>query len=706
MTKGRVCAVSVLVAALSGCPRSGGGTVRGDGFPDKPQVEARKDPAADEALQQAQKQAEEAPNREKAVEIYLGVRKAFPATTASQEALYRAGALAYESGDFVTARRTFNELLFENPLFERAGDAKRMLGMSALEVGAYRDAFHTLSSLAERAEGEERRQLLVAAERAAEGALLFGEALRIAIRFADEAQTADEQKVALQRVADLVEGKVAFLDIARFAQEVPDSSPVWPILTFKLARIYFHLRDWTRLTETLDRFLARVPDHPFAAEARELQARVAEGRLTNPKRVGVILPLTGRFEQVGKVVKAMIDLAFEGSSVELIYKDSQGDVNLAGQAVEDFVFRVGDERNPGGVVAIIGPLLPDDSRRAALVAEELQVPIITLTRTEGITEIGPNVFRNMLTNSAQAAALADYGAAVMGWKRFAVLYPEIPYGVELANRFWDEVLLRGGEIRGAESYEHDQTTFTEQAQKLVGRYFRDDRLDYLERYREIMAGPGDDFRKRKAVEKLRNSLEPVIDFDALFIPDDWARVSLVAPALAFEDIITNACDPRDLERIKKTTGKKNLKTVTLLGANGWSSPKTKEGLPQILERGQKYVTCSVYVDGFYADSERPGTRRFVKLFRQKLPDLGRDPLLVEAYGYDAAAMVRSVIESARPRSREDFREGLAALKNFEGACGKASMSDRREAERPLFFLTIDSKGVRELAPGAKVAGAP
>jgi hypothetical protein len=32
------------------------------------------------------------------------------------------------------------------------------------------------------------------------------------------------------------------------------------------------------------------------------------------------------------------------------------------------------------------------------------------------------------------------------------------------------------------------------------------------------------------------------------------------------------------------------------------------------------------------------------------------------------------------------------------------MSDRREAERPLFFLTIDNKGVHELTPKAKAAG--
>jgi ABC-type branched-subunit amino acid transport system substrate-binding protein len=500
-------------------------------------------------------------------------------------------------------------------------------------------------------------------------------------------------------VTDLVEGKVPMIEVARFAEEVKPANPVWPILQFKLARIYFHLRDWTRLSETLDSFLAKAPDHAFAPEARSLLERVQRGRETSSRRVGVILPLTGRFGQVGEVVKAMIDLAFDGSNVELVYKDTQGDVNLAGKAVEDLVF---DER----VVAIIGPMLMDDAKRAALVAEELQVPILTLSRLEGLTDIGPHVFRNMLTNSAQAAALADWGTQVMGWKQFGVLYPSVPYGVELANKFWDELLANGAEVRGAETYAHDATTFTIPARKLVGRHFKEDRSDYRDRLKELQQDQGlDSYHRRKAIEKLNSSLEPLIDFDALFIPDEWERVSLVAPALAVEDIITNACDPKDLEKIKKTTGKKELKTVTLLGASGWSSPLSKtSGVPEILERGGKFVTCSVYVDGFHAGSDRPGTRKFMSLYKKKFPSAGRDPVLVEAYGYDAGLMVRHVIEASRPQSRAQFRDALARLKGLEGAGGKITMSDDREAERPLFFLNIDNKGVKELNPKKKVAG--
>ncbi len=696
--------VLALALLLTACPKKtshvrGGPDDIPDGepFPDKPRVEAKKDAGADTALAQAIETAARTPDKKQAAEVLLTVRKAYPGTTASQEALYRAGVLYFESEDYANARKTFNELLFENPLYAQAEDAKRKLALSALEVGAYRDAYLTLSSLAERAEGAEKQQLLEEASRAAQGAGFYGAALEIAVKLAGDAKTPEEQAAAVARVEQLVEGRAAFVDVARVAQELSPRHPAWPVLTFKLARIYYHLRDWTRLEETLNRFLQEAPNHPFAEQGRQLLARATRRVEVQPRTIGVLLPMTGRYKPIGEAVLRGVQLALSGSNIELIVKDTQGEVTLAGQGVEQLAF---DE----GAIAVLGPLLADDAKRAALVAEELQVPLLTMTRTEGITDIGPHIFRNMLTNSAQAEAIADYAMNVRGFKRFAVLYPNIPYGVELANGFWDEVLERGGTVRGAESYAHDQTTFTNEAKRLVGRYFLEDRIDYIEGVREINSQDQDAFRRRKAIDKLKSGLEPVVDFEAIFIPDDWKRVSLVGPALAVEDIITNACDPRDLERIRKTTGKKDLKTVTLLGTNQWSSSKGRSGLPELIERGGKFVTCSVYVDGFFIDSQRPATRRFVSAFREAYKDVDKEPGLLEAIGYDSALMLRQIIEKQRPRTRAELREALINLKNFEGATGRTAFNEKREAVKPLFLLSVDSKGVRELTPETTAAG--
>jgi ABC-type branched-subunit amino acid transport system substrate-binding protein len=140
-----------------------------------------------------------------------------------------------------------------------------------------------------------------------------------------------------------------------------------------------------------------------------------------------------------------------------------------------------------------------------------------------------------------------------------------------------------------------------------------------------------------------------------------------------------------------------------LGVSTWSSPKNADGVPGLIERGGKFVYCSIYVDGFFADSERPQTRRFVKLYSDMYKDQP-PPGLFEAMAYDSARMVRAVLDGQHPSTREDFRTALANLHGFEGATGKTSFNDKREPERDLFFLNVDAKGIHELKAKLKPSG--
>jgi branched-chain amino acid transport system substrate-binding protein len=660
----------------------------------KPEVEPRPDTRAADALKAADVAAAGQP-KPKQVEIYLSVRKAYPSTVAGEEALYRAAVLAYDMGEYSVARKQLNELLFENPLFDKAVDARLKLGQSALQLKAYRDAYQTLLPLRDKVPEAQRAELEDALRRAAEGARLANQALRQALDRAEAATTPEQRKAALDEVASLIDVSVSVDEVARVQDELSPSHPAWPMLTFKLARVYAHVRD-SRLKPTLQVLLQKAPGSPYAQEAQAMLARVDRVGVVRGRTLGVLVPLTGKYQRLGEAVMRGVKLALKGSDVEVLVKDTQGDPARAAAAVEELVFE-------DGAAAAIGPLFGEDSRRAAVVAQDLGLPLLTLTRNEDVTDIGNYVFRNMLTYSAEGRALAAWAIDVMGYKSFAVLYPNTPYGVEMTNDFWDQVTSRGAAVRGAEVYANDQTTFTAEAKKLVGRYYLDDRTDYLEDAKAATKDAKDAFRRRKALEKAKKDLEPIVDFEALFIPDEWARVGLIAPALAVEDIITNTCDAKEIEKLKKTTGKTDIHTVTLLGGQGWNSPKNAEGVPRLIERGGKFVLCSVFVDGFYAESNREATRRFVHAYTEAYPDA--TPLLLDAVAYDSARILRQVLDAQNPPlSREAVRAALAAVKDFDGATGKTSFNERREAEKPLFFLTIDPKGVREIQPQERLRG--
>jgi ABC-type branched-subunit amino acid transport system substrate-binding protein len=63
-------------------------------------------------------------------------------------------------------------------------------------------------------------------------------------------------------------------------------------------------------------------------------------------------------------------------------------------------------------------------------------------------------------------------------------------------------------------------------------------------------------------------------------------------------------------------------------------------------------------------------------------------------------MVRQLVDGkqAAPRTRAQMRDALAGLKDFDGATGRTHFDDKREAEKPLFYLSVDNKGVKELDP--------
>lgn len=682
--------VVVWALVLAGCPKTGGSTGPSTGPRDVKAV-----PAADDALQKAIVIVDSRTRRD-GIEALFAVRKTYPESTAGQEALYRAGVLAFEEGDYVTARKAFTELVFENPLYENADQARLKAGLAAVELKAWRDAYQTLSPLVDKLQGADRQLAEEGLQKAAAGTQQFGEALKLAMKAVEAAQSDEDVTASLARLEDVVETKTNFIAITETWHDLPTTHRAWPLLTFKMARVYYHLRDWTNLDATLKSLVQNAPNSPYVPEAKELLGRISRRAETKPRVVGAVLPLTSKkYKAFADTVLRSLQLGFKGGDVELVVKDSGDDPANAARMVEQLAF-------DDGAIAVIGPLLTDDSRRAALVAEELQIPLITLSRAEGITDIGPHVFRTMVTNSQQADALAEYTMGSLGYRTFAVLFPNTAFGTEFTNAFWDSIESRGGIIRGAETYPHDATTFTDEAKKVVGRYYLEDRADYLEKLRDIRDNETDAFRKRKALEKAKAGLAPVIDFDALLVPDSWQKVSLVAPALAVEEMVTNACDKRDLERIQKTTGKDRLKTVTLLGPSTWTSPKGPSGDPQLIERGGKYVLCSVFVDGFYENSDRPSTKAFVQTFREAFS--GQSITLLDAVAFDTAGVVRKVIEGSAPKSRAAFREALGALKGYEGATGAMSFTDKREAKRELFILNITPRGVREVVVAKKPEG--
>jgi branched-chain amino acid transport system substrate-binding protein len=348
--------------------------------------------------------------------------------------------------------------------------------------------------------------------------------------------------------------------------------------------------------------------------------------------IGCILPLSGRNAAYGNQALDAVLLAagvFKSSKetwIRILIEDSQSEPAVAGAAVGKLA--------DAGVTCILGPLGSQEAMEAAKEAQRLKVPILTLTQREGITETGDYVFRNFLTSAMQVRTMVQYARTELGLRRFAVLYPDDPYGNEMARLFREEVRRKGGEIRKEKSYKTDQTDFGEEILALGG---------------VAPISPG----MEVAMETLP---KPTPEFEALFIPDAHGRVAMIVPQLAYYD----------------------LTKIRLLGTSGWDSP-------ELLKTDPKQFEGAVFVDGFFSDSFRPEVNDFIENFYTAY---GREPLVMEALVYDAADMTVRVLIGNRGGTRDDFRKSLQLLNGYPGVTGRTSFPPTRDAEKDLFVLMV------------------
>jgi ABC-type branched-subunit amino acid transport system substrate-binding protein len=670
--------LAVLLLSLAACPKRV--VVNGQEMP-----AATAEDLARRELEAVNAEAARLPPAEAAAR-YEALAGRYAGVDAAADALFAAARKWREAGAPDRAAADLRKLLLEHPLYRRSNDAKYDLALADVASGRPADGLSTLSSLYPRLPDERRPDAARAAADAAIAARAWPEAVRWLSTLAGLVQ-GPARADALARAADVVDGRLTFLEVAKLHEDLPQDAPAQEVLTLKLARIQLHLGDYARAQELAREVFLRWPDGAYAAEAKAMIDRIARLTFVRPNVIGVAVPRTGPYAPRGDAILKAVTLAVEGGTARVAVRDTRGEPDGAASAVEALALEE-------GAIVVIGGATNAEGERGAATAEGLQVPFVALSWQEGLTAAGPYVFQNMLTASAQARALVEFAMGRRGMRRFGVLYPDITYGVELANAFWDDVEARGGDVRAAETYAVDRTTFTPLVKDMVGKLYLDERADYKEEVEEIVKKEKDPFRRRKALEKARDRLAPVLDFDAIFIPDFAKNVKLIGPALAVEDVVTSTCDPDEVARIAKTTGRPDLKPVQLLGANGWGGDPTlfdtSPGAPG------RHLKCAIFVDGFYAGSQRPETRRFVEAWAKKYE--GAVPGILEASAYDGARMARQLVEQGRVQTRAALRDGLASLRGFKGATGDVAMGPDRTPRKDLFFLQIAPGGLKELGP--------
>ena len=673
----RILLLAVLLAACGGPSR----TVMVNGR------EVSVDDVANDALRRA-KQAQEAGKNEEALKGYREIVARYGETAAADEARFREGQTLARMGKLQDAQARLSELLEKHPNTAFKKDAALELSAVQTKLGNPQAAAEAMKTAISQMSDAEKQ---AAARSIAETYTKTGdsaEAVRFAARALEGAQSPEERAARMTDYLNALQAAPGAA-VAQLVAELDHRSAAWQPAALRLSRLQLHTGDRAHADELARQILSEVNTGPVAEGAQGVQLAVSSGAGVKPNLIGIVLPLSGEYKTLSDLMMNAIALAVDlqnRGTIQVSIKDTKGEPDAAAKAVEDLARE--------GAIAILGPIALGEGQAAAVRAQQIGIPIISLSRAEGLTQIGEYVFRDMPTNSQQARAVAQYAQKKLGAKNFGILQPDSAYGDEVTRYFWDVLDANGGTVTAYDHYPQRTTTFKPFIQRLVGRTQEDldDRKEFREQAEKINKEITNPYQKRRALQALRNQSAPMVDFDALFVPDSARTVRLVAPAIAAEDVITSGCDQRELEVVRKTTRSENLRAVQLLGTNLWDNPELVD------ERmgAAKYVQCAIFVDSFFPQSQRRATRKFVDDYDAAYH---RAPGFLEAHAYDGAAILRKVIEERRPQSRDEMRNALGGMnKPFDGATGDTLFGRDREAQKALFWLWINRGNILEFDP--------
>jgi ABC-type branched-subunit amino acid transport system substrate-binding protein len=344
--------------------------------------------------------------------------------------------------------------------------------------------------------------------------------------------------------------------------------------------------------------------------------------------------------------------------LRIVVRDTQGSPEGAARAVRELAR---DRR----VSAIVGPLLSGESEAAAAAADEAGIPLIALTSREEVPRNRSNVFRLRTTPEEEVRRLVDYASERLEARRYAILYPRDNYGRGMRDRFWKAVDEAGGWVVAVSSYDPTATDFAEPIRRMIGYQLLtpaeesalEERAAVFRRARRLAPEVAGQVRE-VVMGLLGPEIEPLpprVDFDALFIPDSYDKVVLIAPQLAFHEI----------------TG------VRLLGPGAWNHP-------DLLRIAYRHVRGAVISAPFHVESQYVFVSRFVERYTTTY---GETPDLFAAQGFDAANLILVQLAAGRD-SRSLVREGVLHTQGYPGVSGVTSFLPDGNARKLPYLLGV------------------
>ena len=418
---------------------------------------------------------------------------------------------------------------------------------------------------------------------------------------------------------------------------------------------------------------------------KQIQIRYTNALNVNPRRIGVILPLSSSSVKVSRLAQQTMNglwLALHANEIpavpenmgddeasqeneitgksedkdnaqaesdsrkfedswELVVRDSQLNPEITKSLVRELVET---ER----VIAIIGPLARKTSEAAAEEAERLRVPLISLSLTESIPELGEFIFRNNQSWKQEIQELLEYATSELQACRFLILYAKTREGRQKMRLFWDAAVLKGCKVVAVEGFKDEgQKSLVNEFDTFTGKIRRLGTEDKI------------------ILKELKEKEVPIHNFDAVFVAVGSGGVKNLSLIFPYSEVY----------KMRKTT---------FLGDSGWND----SALPYA--PGLRGVKNPVFVDSFFQQSKTPAMQQLLRLHERILYRHQNyiGPTAYTAFAYDTLIILMRLLEDERNQSHRDLRDALINMQMFPGVTGNLRFDEKGKVEREMQLLTL------------------
>jgi len=445
----------------------------------------------------------------------------------------------------------------------------------------------------------------------------------------------------------------------------PDLSLFHPQASLNLAEYYFEGEQPQKALDVLETNSGILTSSFYQNQKIELIQRARTFESANTRTVGVLLPLSGRYQDIGQKILQGLQFSLrlwnnnqEQAPLRIVVLDTEAKPEKLDLAFDEMI----KKDRP---IVFVGGLVGKTAETLVKKSDKYKVPSIILSQKAGLVENSKYSFQSSQPLSDYTDYIARLSINTLNLKTASILHSEKEFSKTYAQAFADSFQKYGGKIISAIPYDKNERGSIPTAIKTLAQ------LNSTENRKEEFRTAYNEWKKSAASRRTRDEpsiedlLPPKVEADMLFVSDGPKNGGLIASTLAYFDI----------------------EELPLFGPHLWNNDS-------LVTRGQRFIEEAVFAHSFF-EPDVMGSQ-----CNTSYQQLYSKPLDVYSYkGIEAGTVLNHIFNASRVKSRSDMVFSLSKTQSITDPCfPKGLVRLDHNYFPPVTALTVKKKQITLFSP--------